>query len=153
MLEVGDPAPEFTLPNQDGDEVSLSDHHGRPVFVYFYPKDGTPGCTRQACGVRDRWSDLREAGAVVLGISPDTIDAHASFAAEHELPFDILSDVHRDVLERYGAWGEKVVRGEKKMGVIRSTFLVGPSGRIEEVWRDVDPGNHADQLVAALDPA
>lgn len=149
MLKVGDPAPDFTLPNQDGDAVSLSEHRDRPVLIYFYPKDGTPGCTTQACGLRDRWPDLRD-DVTVLGISPDSIDSHASFAAEHELPFDILSDVDRTVLERYGAWGEKVVRGETKMGVIRSTFLVDPTGHISQVWRDVDPETHADHVVAAL---
>lgn len=150
MLEVGQAAPDFTLPNQDGDDVSLSALRGRPVLLYFYPKDGTPGCTTQACELRDRWSEFEEAGVTVLGISPDSIDSHAGFAAEHELPFDILSDVEHEVLERYGAWGEKVVKGEKKVGVLRSSYLVDPEGRVAQVWRDVDPVTHASTVVAAL---
>lgn len=150
MVDVGEQAPEFRLPNQDGDDVALSDFRGQPVLIYFYPKDGTPGCTVQACELRDHWAEFHDAGVVVLGVSPDGIDSHAGFAAEHALPFDLLSDIHKEVLERYGAWGEKVVRGEKKLGVLRSTYLIDSEGRVADVWRDVDPASHVQTVTARL---
>ncbi len=150
MPEAGDHAPEFTLPDQHGDEVSLAALRGSPVVVYFYPKDDTPGCTTQACGVRDHWREFEEAGAVVLGISPDTVASHERFAAKHDLPHTLLADPDKRVLEAYGAYGEKVLYGKKTIGVIRSTFLVDAEGTIAKVWKRVQTKKHADQVLAAL---
>lgn len=150
MLEPGQPAPDFTLPDQHGDDVSLSDFRGRPVAVYFYPRDNTPGCTTQACGIRDRWSEFEEAGAAVVGISPDDVDAHERFAAEHDLPHRLLADPDRQVLEPWGAWGTKNMYGRETVGVIRSTVLVDAEGRVARVWRRVQAARHADQVLAAL---
>ncbi len=150
MLEPGDPAPPFTLEDQDGREVALEDFRGRPVVVYFYPKDGSPGCTAQACDVRDRWSEFERAGAAVLGISPDDTDAHGRFAAEHELPQVLLADPDHRVLEAYGAWGEKNLYGRVTVGVIRSAVLVGPDGRIARRWRRIGARQHAERVLAAL---
>jgi peroxiredoxin Q/BCP len=150
MPEAGEPAPTFTLPDQDGREVSLEELRGRPVVIYFYPRDDTPGCTTQACGIRDHWREFEEAGAVVLGISPDTAESHRDFAAEHDLPHTLLADPEKEVLERYGAWGEKVLYGRTTVGVIRSTFLVASDGTIAKVWKRVQTNKHADQVLAAL---
>jgi thioredoxin-dependent peroxiredoxin len=150
VLEAGDRAPLFTLPDQNGDKVALKDFRGRPVVVYFYPKDATPGCTTQACGVRDHWAEFEAAGAVVLGISPDDVASHAKFAAKHDLPQTLLADPSKTVLEKYGAWGEKVLYGKKSVGVIRSTVLVGPDGRIAKVWKRVQTKTHADAVLKAL---
>lgn len=151
MIDVGDRAPDFSLPDQHGRQVSLTDFRGGPVVVYFYPKDHTPGCTTQACGVRDHWSALQAAGAAVVGISPDGVDSHASFAEEFDLPFSLLSDPDKQVIERYGAWGEKIVRGEQKVGVLRSTFLVDADGMVGQIWPNVDPTTHAGELLSALE--
>ena len=150
MPEAGDRAPQFTLPDQDGRKVALKDLKGQPVVIYFYPKDDTPGCTTQACGIRDQWSEFENAGAVVLGISPDTVESHERFAAKHDLPHTLLADPDRKVLEKYGAYGEKVLYGKTTVGVIRSTFLVGPDGRIAKVWKRVQTKKHADQVLKAL---
>lgn len=150
MPEAGQPAPTFRLPDQHGEDVALEDLRGRPVVIYFYPRDDTPGCTIQACGIRDRWSGFEDAGAVVLGISPDTVGSHAGFAREHDLPHTLLADPDREVLTAYGAWGEKVLYGRTTVGVIRSTFLVAPDGTLAKVWKRVQTKKHADQVLAAL---
>jgi thioredoxin-dependent peroxiredoxin len=150
VLEPGQLAPDFTLPSQDGEEVSLSGLRGRPVVVYFYPKDGTPGCTTQACGIRDQWSEFEEAGAEVLGISPDDVDSHERFAAEHDLPHTLLADPEKRVMEPWGAWGTKKLYGRETIGVIRSTVLVDAEGRVAKVWRRVQAKKHADQVLEAL---
>lgn len=150
MPEAGQPAPTFTLPDQDGRDVSLVDLRGRPVVLYFYPRDDTPGCTTQACGIRDRWAAFEDAGAVVLGVSPDTVDSHADFVAAHGLPHTLLADPDREVLEAYGAWGEKVLYGRTSVGVIRCTFLIAPDGTIAKVWKRVQTKQHADRVLAAL---
>ncbi|MTV24465.1 thioredoxin-dependent thiol peroxidase [Nitriliruptoraceae bacterium ZYF776] len=150
-MEAGTPAPTFTLPDQDGREVSLEDLRGRPVVIYFYPKDDTPGCTTQACGIRDQWSQFEEAGAAVLGISPDDVDSHARFAAKHDLPHTLLADPDRRVLEAYGAWGEKVLYGKTTVGVIRSTFLVDRDGTVAKVWKRVQTKTHAERVLAAIE--
>jgi thioredoxin-dependent peroxiredoxin len=129
MLEVGQPAPSFTLPDQDGEEVSLDSLRGAPVVIYFYPKDDTPGCTTQACAIRDQWAEFEEAGAVVLGVSPDDVDSHAKFAGKYDLPHRLLADPDRDMIQAYGAWGLKKMYGKEYEGVIRSTVLVDPDGR------------------------
>lgn len=150
MLEVGQRAPEFTLPDQDGAPVSLTDLAGRPVVVYFYPKDDTPGCTTQACAIRDQWSEFEDAGAVVLGISPDDVDSHARFAGKHDLPHRLLADPERDVITRYGAWGIKKMYGKEYEGVIRSTVLVDRGGDVAAVWPKVQPKKHADAVLGAI---
>ncbi len=150
MLEVGQRAPQFTLQDQDGTEVSLQDLAGSPVVVYFYPKDDTPGCTTQACGIRDQWSEFEEAGAVVLGISPDDVDSHGRFAAKNDLPHRLLADPERTVIEEYGAWGTKSMYGKEYQGVIRSTVLVGPDGKVAEVWPKIQPKKHADAVLGAI---
>ncbi|MEX0868417.1 MAG: thioredoxin-dependent thiol peroxidase [Nitriliruptoraceae bacterium] len=150
MLEVGSTAPDFTLPDQDGTEVTLTALRGQPVVVYFYPKSDTPGCTTQACDIRDHWQQFTAAGAAVLGISPDPVTAQAKFAAKYDLPHRILADPERNVIEAYGAWGERTVFGTTKMGVIRSTVLVDAAGHIAGVWPKVSPKTHADKVLAAI---
>ncbi|WP_368070834.1 thioredoxin-dependent thiol peroxidase [Nitriliruptor sp.] len=149
-MEAGQPAPTFTLPDQDGREVSLEDLRGRPVVIYFYPKDDTPGCTTQACGIRDQWAEFEAAGATVLGISPDTVESHATFAGKYDLPHTLLADPERAALEAYGAYGEKVLYGKTTVGVIRSTFLVDAGGTVAKVWKRVQTETHADQVLKAL---
>ncbi len=151
MLEIGQPAPPFTLPDQDGTPVRLADLAGQPVVVYFYPRDDTSGCTTQACGIRDQWSQFEAAGAAVLGISPDPVDSHAKFAAKHDLPHRLLADPDRTVIEPYGAWGLKKMYGKEYEGVIRSTVLIAPDGTVAAVWPKVQPKKHADQVLAAID--
>jgi len=150
MLEVGDLAPDFTLPDQDGTEVTLSALTGTPVLVYFYPKDDTSGCTTQACGIRDQWGEFEEAGAVVLGISPDPVDSHARFAAKHDLPHRLLADPDRTAIGTYGAWGTKSMYGREYEGVLRSSVLVDADGRIAAVWPKAQPKKHADQVLEAI---
>jgi thioredoxin-dependent peroxiredoxin len=151
VIEAGQPAPTFTLPDQEGRPVSLEDLRGRPVVIYFYPKDDTPGCTTQACGIRDQWAEFEDAGAAVLGISPDTVESHARFAGKYDLPHTLLADPEREVLEAYGAYGEKVLYGKTTVGVIRSTFLVDADGTVAKVWKRVQTKKHADQVLKALD--
>ena len=150
MLEVGDQAPDFTLPDQDGKEVSLSALAGVPVLVYFYPKDDTSGCTTQACGIRDQWAEFEEAGAVVLGVSPDPVDSHAAFAAKHDLPHRLLADPEKEVIQRYGAWGTKSMYGREYEGVIRSSVLVNADGKVAAVWPKIQPKKHADAVLGAI---
>ncbi|WP_052669304.1 thioredoxin-dependent thiol peroxidase [Nitriliruptor alkaliphilus] len=149
-MEAGQPAPTFTLPDQDGREVALEDLRGRPVVIYFYPKDDTPGCTTQACGIRDQWAEFEAAGAAVLGISPDTVESHARFAGKYDLPHTLLADPEREALTAYGAWGEKVLYGKTTVGVIRSTFLVDAEGTVAKVWKRVQTKTHADRVLQAI---
>jgi len=150
MLDVGQQAPAFTLPDQDGTEVALSDLRGAPVVVYFYPKDDTPGCTTQACGVRDQWQEFEDAGATVLGVSPDDVDSHARFAAKYDLPHRLLADPDRQAIDAYGAWGVKKMYGKEYEGVIRSTVLIDAAGNVAEVWPKIQPKAHADQVLQAI---
>jgi peroxiredoxin Q/BCP len=150
MLEPGDTAPTFTLPDQHGDDVSLADFAGQPVVLYFYPKDDTPGCTTQACDVRDRWAEFQEAGAAVLGVSPDTVASHQTFGAKYDLPHTLLADPDHEVMEAYGAWGEKNMYGKVSVGPIRSTVLIGPDGRIVKRWKRVQAAKHAEQVLKAI---
>ena len=147
-LEVGDKAPAFTLPDQDGTEVALQDYAGRRVVVYFYPADDTPGCTKEACQFNDNLAAFGAAGVPVLGISPDGSAKHQRFRDKYGLRFPLLSDPEHGVMERYGAWGEKTMYGRKVTGVIRSTFLVGPDGRIEKAWYNVRADGHAAKVLA-----
>lgn len=149
-VSAGDTAPDFTLPDQDGTDVTLSDLRGRPVVVYFYPKDDTPGCTTQACGIRDAWGDLQEAGAHVLGVSPDDVDSHRAFADKFDLPHRLLADTDREVMQAWGAWGEKKLYGKTTVGVKRSTVLVDADGTVAKVWKRATPKTHAEALLKAL---
>jgi peroxiredoxin Q/BCP len=150
VIEVGDPAPEFALSSDTGETISLSSLRGRPVVLYFYPKDDTPGCTKQACGIRDVYGEFEKAGAVVLGVSPDNEGSHVKFKQKYDLPFTLLADTDHSVAEQYGVWAEKSYLGKKYMGVNRSTFVIGEDGTIKKVMHDVKPATHADDVLAAL---
>jgi len=150
LLAEGDPAPDFTLTSDTGATVRLSDLRGKPVVLYFYPKDDTPGCTTQACGIRDAYEEFERAGAVVLGVSPDSEASHTKFREKHSLPFTLLSDPDHAVAEGYGVWGEKSYMGKKYLGVKRSTFVIDADGNLSKVMHDVKPANHADDVLAAL---
>jgi len=149
-LYVGDIAPDFTLPDQNGNPVTLSDLRGKPVVVYFYPKADTPGCTTQACGVRDHRGDYQRLEAVVLGISPDPVKPITKFADKFDLDFPLLSDEDHAVAEAYGVWVEKSMYGRKYFGNERTTFVIGPDGVITHVFRKVKPAEHDEQVLAAL---
>jgi peroxiredoxin Q/BCP len=150
MLEEGDMAPSFTLDDQDGKPVSLSDFEGQTVVLYFYPRASTPGCTTQACGVRDRKADYEAAGATVIGISPDEVADIAKFADNQDLDFTLLADPDHSVAEAYGTWVEKSMYGKKYMGVQRATFIIGPDGRAARVFPKVQPKKHDDLVLGAL---
>ncbi|HEX5583212.1 MAG TPA: thioredoxin-dependent thiol peroxidase [Gaiella sp.] len=149
-VEEAGPAPDFTLTSDAGEQVTLSALRGKPVVLYFYPKDDTPGCTKQACGIRDVYGELERAGAVVLGVSPDGEDSHAKFKAKYELPFTLLADTDHEVADAYGVWGEKTFAGKTYMGVHRSTFVIDADGNVASVFRDVKPDEHADQVLGVL---
>ena len=151
MLTVGSPAPDFTLVDDSGATVSLSGLKGKQVVVYFYPRDDTPGCTKQACGVRDAWDAFTATGAVVLGVSPDGQGSHERFRAKFELPFTLLSDPDHAVAEAYGAWGEKSMYGKQYMGIVRSTVVVDAAGKVKAVFPKVKPDAHARQVLDALE--
>jgi thioredoxin-dependent peroxiredoxin len=150
MLNENDPAPEFTLDNQDGESVSLSDFRGRKVVLYFYPKDDTSGCTTQACELRDSVETFDARGAVILGVSPDAVKSHRSFADKYDLPFTLLADVGHKVAEAYGVWKEKSMYGRKYWGNERTTFVIDEEGRIARVLPKVKPAEHVDQVLASL---
>jgi peroxiredoxin Q/BCP len=150
MIEQGDEAPDFTLHDQDDEAVSLSGLRGRPVVLYFYPKADTPGCTTQACGVRDRRADYAAAGAVVLGVSPDAVKAIKKFADKHSLAFPLLSDPDHATAEAYGVWVEKSMYGRTYWGNARTTFVIDPRGTVARVLPDVKPATHDDQVLAVL---
>jgi len=150
VLADGDPAPDFTLTSDSGDRVQLSELRGKPVVLYFYPKDDTPGCTKQACGIRDAYGEFERAGAVVLGVSPDNEGSHVKFKNKYELPFTLLADTDHSVSEEYGVWNEKSYLGKKYWGVSRSTFVIDAAGNIKKVMHDVKPATHADDVLAAL---
>jgi len=150
MVEEGKPAPDFELKSDSGETVRLSDFRGKPVVLYFYPKDDTPGCTAQACGIRDSYDEFAERGAVVLGVSPDKETSHVKFKEKYGLPFTLLADTEHKVAEDYGTWVEKNYAGKTYMGVERSTFLIDGGGRVTKVMRRVKPDTHADDVLAAL---
>ena len=150
MVEKGSLAPDFTLPADDGSKVSLSDFRGQKVVLYFYPKDDTPGCTTQACGLRDEEKTLSGLGAVVLGVSPDGVASHVRFKKKFGLNFRLLADVDHRVAELYGAWAEKLNFGVKALGLVRSTFLIDEKGRVIELWRKVKAAEHTDWVVEQL---
>ena len=149
-VAAGDKAPDFSLPADNGGTVSLKALKGKTVVLYFYPKDDTPGCTTQACGIRDAWGEFQATGAVVLGVSPDDEASHAKFKDKHDLPFTLLADTDHAVADAYGAWGEKTYAGKTYMGVLRSTFVVDADGNVAKAFPNVKPAEHADQVLAAL---
>jgi thioredoxin-dependent peroxiredoxin len=150
VIEEGKPAPDFELRSDSGESVKLSDLRGKQVVLYFYPKDDTPGCTTQACGIRDAYAEFEAAGAVVLGVSPDDERSHVKFKQKYNLPFTLLADEGHEVAEEYGVWGEKKYMGRTYMGVNRSTFVIGPDGNIKKVWHKVKPETHAEDVLATL---
>ena len=150
MLKAGDQAPQFTLADSQGERVSLSDFAGRHVVLYFYPADDTPGCTKEACGFRDAWDDLRALGVEVLGVSGDDAESHRRFAAKYRLPFTLLSDPGHEVMRAYGAYGEKTMYGKKVVGVIRSTVWIGPDGRIRHWARVSNAATHPEKVLEAV---
>lgn len=150
MLKPGDKAPPFALVSHEGQTIRLTDLKARPVVLYFYPKDDTPGCTKEACSFRDAWSEIQAAGAVVLGVSPDDVTSHEKFRAKYRLPFPLLSDPDHAVAEAYGAWGEKSMYGRKYEGILRTTFLIDGTGVVRRVFEKVHPEGHAEEVLAAV---
>lgn len=150
FLEPGRKAPAFTLVSDSGEKVKLSDLAGSPVVLYFYPKDDTPGCTREACNFRDRLGEITKLGAKVIGISPDDTTRHGKFRDKYSLNFPLLSDPDHKVAEKYGAWREKNMYGKKSMGIQRSTYLIGPDGKVARVWKNVRVDGHDQQVIDAL---
>lgn len=150
-IEEGKPAPSFTLSNENGDQVSLEDFAGQHVVIYFYPRDDTPGCTKEACAFRDLYSDIRRSGAIVLGVSPDSKESHGKFVGKYQLPFTLLCDPDKRVMRKYGAFGEKKMYGKTVQGLIRSTVWVGPDGKVRKHWRRVArAADHPAKVLEAL---
>jgi peroxiredoxin Q/BCP len=150
VVEEGKPAPDFALTSDSGETIRLSDLRGKQVVLYFYPKDDTPGCTAQACGIRDAYGEFERAGAVVLGVSPDSESSHVKFKEKYGLPFTLLADEGHEVADEYGVWGEKKYMGRTYMGVDRSTFVIGEDGNVKRVLPNVKPDSHADDVLAVL---
>ena len=150
MLEVGTKAPEFTLPDKDGNPVSLTDFAGKKVVLYFYPKDNTPGCTRQACAFAEAYEEFKKINAVVIGVSKDSVASHQKFAEKHGLPFILLSDPELTAIQAYGVWQEKKLYGKVSMGVVRSTFVIDENGMIEKVMPKVKPDTNAAEILEYL---
>ena len=150
MLSVGDPAPDFTLADADGNSVKLSDFKGKKVVLYFYPKDDTPGCTKEACGFRDAQNEYGEANAVVIGVSPDSENSHQRFRDKYDLPFHLLADPDRQAIEAYEVWKEKNMYGKKYMGVERSTFIIDEAGMVQEILRKVKVEGHVQAVISSL---
>jgi len=154
-IQIGDPAPQFTAEAVGGHyglgaPVALGDFKGETVVLYFYPKDDTPGCTRQACGLRDAWNQFSQR-AVVLGVSPDSIERHRKFIGKYELPFPLVSDESKAIAQAYGVWVEKIRDGKKSFGIERSTFVIAPDGTLRAIFHKVKPDEHAEQVLAVLD--
>jgi len=149
-LKEGDIAPEFSVATSGGGKISLADYKGKNVILYFYPKDDTPGCTKEACAFRDHFAEFKKRGAIVLGVSPDSVKSHDKFVEKFKLPFTLLADEDKKIVEAYGVWGEKSFMGRKYMGVYRVTFLIGGDGRIKKIWPQVKPDEHAQEILAVL---
>lgn len=149
-LKEGDAAPEFTAATNGGGKVALSDFKGKNVVLYFYPKDNTPGCNKEACGFRDNWEAIRKKGAVVLGVSTDSLKSHDKFVAKFKLPFTLLVDDEKKIVNAYGVYGPKTFMGVKYNGTSRVTFLIGPDGKIKKIWLKVKPAEHAEEVLAEL---
>jgi len=149
-LKEGDVAPAFTVTTSGGGKISLADYKGRNVILYFYPRDDTPGCTKEACAFRDYFADFKKRGAVVFGVSTDSVKSHDKFVEKFKLPFTLLADEDKKIVEAYGVWGEKSFMGRKYLGTNRVTFLIGPDGKIKKIWPLVKPEEHATEVLAAL---
>jgi len=149
-LSEGMKAPDFSAPTHGGSRVNLSDFRGKPVVLYFYPKDDTPGCTKEACGFRDEFAAFEKKGAVVLGVSTDPVKSHDKFVEKFKLPFALVSDEDKRIVDAYGVWGEKSFMGRKYLGTHRVTFLIGPDGLIKKIWATVKPEEHAAEVLAAI---
>jgi peroxiredoxin Q/BCP len=150
VVKEGDPAPDFTLVSDEGEPVTLSSFRGRPVVLYFYPKDDTPGCTVEACQFRDEYARFQDRGAVILGVSPDDEASHVAFKQKYELPFLLLADPDHEVADAYGTWGEKNFGGKKYFGIKRSTFVIDAEGKVAKAMPNVKPDGHPEQVLAAL---
>ena len=149
-LKAGDVAPEFTVATNGGGKISLADYRGQQVVLYFYPRDDTPGCTKEACAFRDNFAALKKQGAVIFGVSPDNVKSHDKFVEKFKLPFTLLADDEKKIANAYGVWGEKSFMGRKYLGVYRVTFLIGADGKIKKIWPLVKPEEHAAEVLAAL---
>lgn len=149
-LREGEPAPDFTAPASGGATISLSQFKGKHVVLYFYPRDDTPGCTKEACGFRDAYEQFHNAGAVVLGVSIDPVKAHEKFITKFNLPFTLVADEDKTIVQKYGVWGQKSFMGRKYMGTHRVTFLIAPDGTIKKIWPNVKPEQHASEVLAAI---
>lgn len=149
-LKPGDKAPTFTAQTHESKTVSLEDFRGKPVILYFYPRDDTPGCTKEACGFRDAFSEFKRKGAVILGVSTDSAKSHGKFASKFQLPFTLLADEDKRIVQAYGVWGEKRFMGRKYQGTHRVTFLIGPDGTIKQIWPGVKPDQHAREVLSAI---
>jgi thioredoxin-dependent peroxiredoxin len=149
-LKEGDKAPDFTSITNSGAKVSLKELKGKPVVLYFYPKDDTPGCTKEACAFRDAYADFEKAGAIVLGVSTDSVKSHGKFVEKFKLPFPLLADENKEIVQAYGVWGEKTFMGRKYLGTHRVTFLIGTDGRIAKIWPEVKPEQHAAEVLEAV---
>ena len=149
-LNEGDPAPAFTAATNGGGKISLADYQGSHVILYFYPRDDTPGCTKEACAFRDHFADFKKKGAVVLGVSADPVKSHDKFVEKFKLPFPLLADEDKKIVEAYGVWGQKSFMGRKYLGIHRVTFLIGPNGKIKKIWPLVKPEEHAAEVLAEL---
>lgn len=150
MLQIGAKAPEFTLPDKDGKMVSLSSFHGKKVVLYFYPKDNTPGCTRQACAFAGVYKEFKDKGVEIIGVSRDSVASHVKFAEKYDLPFILLSDTELEAIKAYGVWQEKKLCGKVSMGVVRTTFIIDEDGRIEKIMSKVKPDTNAAEILAEL---
>jgi len=150
VIDEGTPAPDFELQSDTGETVKLSDFQGRPVVLYFYPKDDTPGCTTEACEFRDAYDVFRDRGAEVLGVSPDDVRSHEKFKKKYELPFTLLADPSHEVAEQYGVWGERKFAGKRYKGITRSTFVIAPDGTVARAMRGIKPAGHATEVLASL---
>lgn len=150
-LKEGDRAPDFSAATHGGNMVSLSDYAGKHIILYFYPKDDTPGCTKEACGFRDAWKDFEDKDAKILGVSIDSVKKHDKFAEKYSLPFTLLSDENKKIVQDYGVWGLKKFMGREYLGIHRVTFLIGPDGIIKKIWPKVKPDVHASEVLAAID--
>ena len=151
QLQEGDKAPDFTAPATGGARIALADFIGKHVVLFFYPKDDTPGCTKEACAFRDHFGALQRKGAAVLGVSVDSAKSHEKFAKKFKLPFTLLSDEDRKIVQAYGVWGKKSFMGRKYLGTYRVTFLIGPDGRIRKIWPKVKPAEHIEEVLAAFE--
>ena len=149
-LKIGDKAPSFNLKNQDAKVVSLSDLKGKPVVLYFYPKDNTSGCTKEACNFRDEFPKFGKMKAEIIGVSADSVESHKKFAEKYKLPFNLLSDEKKEVLEKYGVWQEKSMYGKKYMGIVRTTFIIDAKGKISKIFPKVKVENHNEEVMEAL---